>query len=78
MSGLDQPGSYVVTIRGCIGGNPIDWLGPVAFASMVTDVDNNVTTLSGIVTDQAGIIGLIRHIHGLGVVLLSVERIASG
>jgi hypothetical protein len=38
--------------------------------------DRLTTTLSGIVTDQAGLLGLIRHLHGLGIVLLSVERIA--
>jgi hypothetical protein len=27
-----------------------------------------------LVTDQAGIVGVIRHLHGLGIVLLAVER----
>ena len=31
-------------------------------------------TLSKIVTDQAGLVGLIRRLHGLGVVLVSVRQ----
>ena len=77
MPGLDQPADYVVRIHGRIDGNPTDWLGPVEIASAVADGDKDVTTLSGIVTDQAGIVGLIRHLHGLGIVLLSMERVAS-
>jgi hypothetical protein len=30
-------------------------------------------TLSRVVTDQAGLVGLIRRLHGLGVILLSVR-----
>ena len=32
-------------------------------------------TLLSIGTDQSGLIGLIRHLHGLGFVLLSVNRV---
>ncbi len=76
MSGLDQPAGYVVRIQGGIDGSLTDWLGPVEIASAVTDGKSDVTSLSGIVTDQAGIVGLIRHLHGLGILLLSVERVA--
>lgn len=31
-------------------------------------------TLFRIVTDQSGLVGLIRRVHGLGIVLLSVKR----
>jgi hypothetical protein len=37
-----------------------------------------VTTFSHIVMDQAGLVGLIRHLHGLGVVLLSVREVRGG
>jgi hypothetical protein len=36
-----------------------------------------VTTLTGMAADQAELVGLIRHLHGLGIVLLSVEQDAS-
>ena len=36
--------------------------------------DQPTTTLSGDVADQAALVGLVRHLHGLGIVLLSVEQ----
>ena len=73
MTGLDLPVEYVVKIQGRVDGGLVDWLGPMNLAA---DAEGSVSTLSGIVTDQAGIVGLIRHLHGLGIVLLSVERVA--
>jgi hypothetical protein len=76
MSHLDQHAQYVIKIEGCVDGTLVDWFGPVDIASVLEDGDRTVSTLSGIVTDQAGLVGLIRHLHGLGIVLLSVERVA--
>ncbi len=76
MPSLDQPAEYTVRIHGRIDGDPTDWLGPMQVAGAVGDGD--VTTLGGIVTDQAGIVGLVRRLHSLGIVLLSVERLAPG
>jgi len=33
-----------------------------------------VTTFSDVVMDQAGLVGLIRRLHGLGIVLISVQQ----
>jgi|GEM_PF-1716470 len=74
MSHLVQPAAYIIVIQGRIDCAPLEWSGPVTIASAVADDDQAITTLSGIVTDQAGLIGLIRHLHGLGIVLLSVTR----
>ena len=41
-----------------------------------TLVDNNkITTFSDVVMDQAALVGLIRRLHGLGIVLISVRLI---
>lgn len=39
--------------------------------------DHEVTTLSNIIMDQAGLVGLIRRLHGIGIVLLSVRQVES-
>lgn len=77
MAHLDQRADYVIKIEGCVDGNLADWFGPLHIASAVADDGRIVTTLSGVVTDQAGLVGLIRHLHGMGIVLLSFERVAS-
>jgi hypothetical protein len=39
-------------------------------------VDNSqVTTFSEVIMDQAGLVGLIRRLHGHGIVLLSVRQV---
>ena len=78
MSHLDQKANYVTKIQGCIDENLVDWYGPVNIAATAAGREEVVTTLSGIITDQAGLVGLIRHLHGLGLALLSVERVVPG
>lgn len=74
MPRIDERASYIIMVQGCVDGTLVDWYGPVVIDSK-DDADKGlVTTLSGIVTDQAGLLGIIRHLHGLGVVLLSVVR----
>jgi len=34
--------------------------------------ENDVTTLGNLQTDQSGIIGLLRHLHGLGCTILEM------
>jgi hypothetical protein len=34
--------------------------------------ENEVTTLGNLQTDQSGIIGLLRHLHGLGCTILEL------
>jgi hypothetical protein len=76
MPRLDEHADYVIKIQGHIDESLADWFGPLNITSVTGEGDRLTTTLSGIVTDQAGLLGLIRHLHGLGIVLLSVERIA--
>jgi len=76
MPRLDEQANYVIKIQGHIEENLVDWFGPLNIASGAGQDDPPTTVLSGLVTDQAGLLGLIRHLHGLGIVLLSVERTA--
>ncbi len=75
MPHLDQQARYVIQTAGGVDASLVDWFGPVEIASAVQEDGEAVTTLSDIVTDQAGLVGLIRHLHGLGLVLLSIERV---
>ncbi len=75
MPHLDQKAHYVIKTEGDVDSSLVDWFGPVEIASGMQETGETVTTLSGIVADQAGLVGLIRHLHGLGLVLLSIERV---
>ncbi len=75
MTHLGQHAQYVIRIEGSVDENLVDWFGPVQVTCAVEEGGRVVATLSGLATDQAGLVGLIRHLHGLGIVLLSFERV---
>lgn len=73
MLSLDQQAEYIIKVRGRVDEGLVDWFGPLDMA--VTETEEGVTTtLSRFITDQAGLIGLARALHGLGLTLLSIER----
>ncbi len=77
MSHLDQQAQYQIVIEGSIDHSLADWCGPLTLAGGTSADGSSVTILSRIRADQAGLVGVIRYLHGLGIVLLSVERCLS-
>jgi hypothetical protein len=72
---LNATGSYEIKIHGQLDGSWLAWFGESAmFAESFPD-GSQVTILTNIVMDQAGLVGLIRRLHGLGIVLLSIRRL---
>jgi hypothetical protein len=71
---LNSQNRYEIKIYGQLDDSWLGWFGE-AQAHVETLVDHRqATTLSNVVMDQAGLVGLIRRLHGLGVVLLSVRQ----
>ena len=63
-----QPLAYQIRIKGHLGGQWTDWFGGLA----ITFEDNGDTLLTGCVTDQAALYGLLRKVRDLGMPLVSV------
>ena len=78
MSQLDQAVSYTIRIEGSIDDALAGWFGPMQLEPSDGTDGRQITTLSGEVADQAALVGLVRHLHGLGIVLLSIERTTCG
>ena len=76
MSHLEQAASYIITVEGCIDPDLAEWCGPLTITQEQLPGGALVSRLTGIETDQAGLVGIIRRLHGLGVVLLCVQRCA--
>lgn len=74
MSQLDEQASFTIRMQGCVDQALTDWFGPVTIATDQCACGHTVTTLTATLADQAALVGLIRHLHALGIVLLSVER----
>ncbi len=70
---LNSQNQYEIKIHG----QPDDaWLGWFEGAEVHAEIladDTQVTTFSNVIMDQAGLVGLIRRLHGLGIVLISIQ-----
>ena len=51
------------------------WFGEAEEVTEISVADNQVTTISNVVMDQAGLVGLIRRLHGYGIVLISIRQV---
>lgn len=68
---MDDICTYQFEVMGRMNENGRDTSSPLAIVVMRAD---ETATLFTVCTDQSGIIGLIRYLHGRGYVFLSVVR----
>ena len=68
---MDDTCTYFIQLRGQVAADEINARSPLLLT--LIDTDPTLTRLS-VTTDQAGLIGLLRHLHGSGFVILSVSR----
>ena len=66
-----EPMVYQIRVTGHLGREWTDWFDGLS----ITLQDNGETLLSGPVTDQAALHGLLRKVRDLGMPLLSVIRL---
>ena len=71
----DTSRAYQITVEGKINASWSDWLGGMQLLSR-KEVDGMiVTTLSGVLTDQAALRGLLNRLWDLNLVLRSVRLV---
>jgi hypothetical protein len=63
--------TYQIAVRGRVDEGDLDARSPL---QMVVVRADRAATLFTICADQSALIGLLRHLHGRGLVLLSVTR----
>ena len=64
--------AYQIDIRGQVAENEINTLSPVRLSVDQNFLGDTRLTLR---TDQSGLLGLLRYLHGIGLVFLTVKRI---
>ena len=69
---LNSQNKYEIKVYGQPDDSWLLWFGE-AQAPIETVTECDVTTFSNVVMDQAGLVGLIRRLHGHGIVLLSMR-----
>jgi hypothetical protein len=66
---------YEIKIYGQPDDSWLGWFGDAKAHTEILDDNSRVTTFSDIIMDQAGLVGLIRRLHGLGIVLISIRQV---
>ena len=68
---MDRPHIYEIRIEGQLAGHWSDWFEELAVRP---DPDGD-TTLTGQITDQSALFGILSKIHNLNLILISVARV---
>ena len=72
---LNSQNKYEIKVYGQLDDSWLGWFGDAKVHVEILDDNNQVTMFSDVVTDQAGLVGLIRQLHGLGIVLISIRLV---
>jgi len=70
---LSSQNRYEIKVYGQVDDSWLGLFGEAKVHSEVMDDNSQVTTISNVVMDQAGLVGLIRRLHGHGIVLISIQ-----
>ena len=69
---MDDIGTYLIQLRGQVEEGEINTMSPL---QMTMERGDTAATAFTVRTDQSGLIGLLRHLHGLGLTLVSVRHV---
>jgi len=72
---LNSQNKYEIKVCGQLDDSWRDWIGEAEAHTEILGDNNQITTFSNVVMDQAGLVGLIRRLHGLGIVLISIRQV---
>lgn len=70
---LSSQNRYEIKVHGQLDDSLLNWFGEAKAQIETLADDNEITTISNVLMDQAGLVGLIRRLHGHGIVLVSVQ-----
>jgi hypothetical protein len=77
-SDLDRPVTYRIRVRGRLDDQWSGWFDGMTISCQSQGDDPPVTTLTGIVADQAALLGVLIQIASLNLTLISVKRLETG
>ncbi len=69
---LNSQNRYEIKVYGQLDDSWLGWFGEAKVHIEVLADNSPVTTFSDLVMDQSGLVGLLRRLHGLGIVLISI------
>jgi hypothetical protein len=72
---LNSQNRYEIKVYGQADDSWLGWFGEAKAHTEILHDNSQVTTFSDVIMDQAGLVGLIRRLHGLGIVLISIQQV---
>jgi hypothetical protein len=72
--GRERPAHFQVRVAGAVSERWTAWFGDLTLSQSEPGVAPLVTTLSGALSDQAALLGLLQKLDTMGYLLLSVRR----
>jgi len=69
---MDKPGIYQIRVEGHLSARWSDWFEELT----ICNLPDNQTSLTGSITDQAALFGVLTRIHDLNLILVSVDRLS--
>ena len=72
---LNSQNNYEIKICGQLDDSWLGWFGEAKALVETAPENSQVTTFSNLVMDQSGLVGLIRRLHGRGIVLISIRQV---
>ncbi len=72
---LNSQNSYEITVSGQLDDSWLAWFGEAKAPAEVVVDKSEATTCLNVIMDQAGLVGLIRRLHGHGIVLISIQLV---
>lgn len=73
---FDAPGIYRIRVQGCVAAHWSDMLGGMTISVRQAAGKPPVTTLSGELTDQASLMGVLSALYEMHFTLLDVKRLS--
>ncbi len=70
---MDKPYIYEIRVEGHLADGWSNWFEGLA----IRNETNAETALTGVITDQAALFGILTKIHNLNLILVSVKRLAA-
>ena len=75
---LDRPATYQIKVPGHLDQSWSEWAGGMSITVENGDDGPPITTLTGVVADQAALQSLLRRLYSLGLPLISVNWVELG
>jgi hypothetical protein len=72
---LNSQNKYEIKVYGQLDDSWLNWFGDAKVRVETLTDNEQLTMLSDVVMDQAGLVGLIRRLHGHGILLISIDLV---